>query len=228
VYLEESTISGNAVVSDDPYCNCAGGGLFARYLVASDSAITNNMAAYAGGAIFGRLMSVSRIINSTISGNSSLGLGSQDAVLEVWNSTIAANTGGGLRMAGHAAYLSVRSSIIATNANASDDWDIFVGGPSDSVITGSHDIIGHSNLPVPNDTIATDPLLGALADHGGFTQTIALQPGSPAIDTGDNWTGLEYDQRGSGYARVVGVAPDIGAFEAPVMLPDAIFANGFD
>jgi hypothetical protein len=228
VYLEESTISGNAVVSDDPYCNCAGGGIFSRYLVASDSTITNNMAAYVGGAIFGRLMSVSRIVNSTISGNSSVGIGSQDAVLEVWNSTVAFNTGGGLRMAGNAAYLSVRSSIVAANADGPDGWDIFVGGPSNSVITGSHDIIGRSNLPVPSDTIATDPMLGVLADNGGLTQTISLQSGSPAIDAGDNWTGLEYDQRGLGYARVTGAACDIGAFEAPVMLPDSIFANGFD
>lgn len=228
VYLEESTVSGNAVVSDDPYCNCAGGGIFARYLVASDSAITNNRAAYAGGAIFGRLMSVSRIANSTISGNSSIGVGSQDAVLEIWNSTIASNTGGGVRMAGNTAYLSVRSSIVSSNTSAPDDWDIFVGGPSNSVLAGSHDIIGRSNLPVPIDTIATDPMLAALADNGGLTPTIALQPGSPAIDAGDNWTDLDYDQRGLGYARVIGAAPDIGAFEAPAAQPDAIFADGFD
>jgi hypothetical protein len=227
VYLEESTISGNAVLSDDPYCNCAGGGIFARYLVASDSSITNNMAAYAGGAIFGRSTSVSRIVNSTISGNSNVGIGSQDAVLEVWNSTIALNTGGGLRMAGNTAYLSVRSSIVAANASA-PDWDIFVGGPPNSTLAGSHDIIGRSNLPVPSDTIASDPMLAALADNGGPTQTIGLQPGSPAIDAGDNWTGLEYDQRGPGYGRVDGAACDIGAFEALATLPDLIFASGFD
>jgi hypothetical protein len=71
-------------------------------------------------------------------------------------------------------------------------------------------------------------MLAALADNGGLTPTIGLLPGSPAIDAGDNWTGLEYDQRGPGYLRVNGTAPDIGAFEAPAVLPDAIFANGFD
>ncbi|MET0230899.1 MAG: right-handed parallel beta-helix repeat-containing protein [Rhodanobacteraceae bacterium] len=228
LYLEESTISGNAVVSGDPYCNCAGGGIFARYLVASDSSITNNMAAYAGGAIFGHFMTVSRIINSTVSGNSSIGIGSQDAVLEVWNSTIARNTGGGVRMAGNTAYLGVRSSIVASNTNAPEDWDIFIGGPANSTITGSHDIIGRSNLPVPGDTIASDPMLGVLADNGGLTQTISLLAGSPAIDAGDNWTALEYDQRGPGHARIAGAACDIGAFEAVVTLPDVIFADGFD
>jgi hypothetical protein len=228
VYLEESTISGNAVVSGDPYCSCAGGGIFARYLVASDSAITNNTAAYAGGAIFGHPMTLSRIVNSTVSGNSSVALASMDAVLQVWNSTIALNSGGGIHMVGGSAYLGARSSIVASNTSAPDDWDIYIGGAPNSTITGSHDLIGRSNLAVPSDTIGADPMLAALADNGGLTPTIGLQPGSPAIDAGDNWTGLEYDQRGPGYLRVNGTAPDIGAFEAPAVLPDAIFANGFD
>lgn len=226
LYLEESTISGNAVVAGDAYCTCGAGGVFARYLFASDSAITNNMADYAGAAIFGRPTSVSRIVNSTITGNSSLGVSSQDAVLEIWNSTIALNIGGGVRMAGDTAYLSVRSSIVASNASTPDEWDLFVGGPSNSVLAGSHDFIGSSNLAVPSDTLTGDPMLAALAANGGLTQTMALLPGSPAIDAGDNWTGLVTDQRGLGYARVIGIASDIGAFEATP--PDAVFANGFD
>jgi hypothetical protein len=228
VYLEESTISGNAILSADPYCSCVGGGIFARYIVSSDSAITNNMAAYAGGAIFGHSMTLSRIVNSTISGNSSVALASRDAVLQVWNSTIALNMGGGIRMVGGGAYLGLRSSIVASNTSASDEWDVYIGGPPNSTITGSHDLLGRSNLAVPSDTIGADPMLAALADNGGLTQTLALQPGSPAIDAGDNWTGLEYDQRGPGYARVNGAAADIGAFEAPFTPPDAIFASGFD
>jgi predicted outer membrane repeat protein len=228
VYLEESTVSGNAVVSDDPYCNCAGGGIFARYVMSSDSSITNNTAAYAGGAIFGQPMTLSRIVNSTVSGNSSVALASMDAVLQVWNSTIALNTGGGLHMVGGSAYLGARSSIIASNADAPDDWDIYIGGPPNSTITGSHDLIGRANLAVPSDTIGADPMLAVLAANGGMTQTIGLQPGSPAIDAGDNWTGLDYDQRGPGYPRVLGAAADIGAFEMLPLPPDAIFANGFD
>jgi hypothetical protein len=228
VYLEESTISGNAVVSDNPYCNCAGGGIFARYLVSSDSAIANNDAAYAGGAIFGNDFTVSRIVNSTISGNSNAALGSRDAMLELWNSTIALNDGGGIRMAGSTAYLSVRSAIVAANGDGADDWDIYIGGPPNSTITGSHDIVGRSNLDLPAGTIAADPMLATLADNGGLTPSIALLPGSPAIDAGDNWTGLQYDQRGPGYPREAGTAADIGAFEAVATRPDAIFANGFE
>jgi hypothetical protein len=63
-----------------------------------------------------------------------------------------------------------------------------------------------------------DPLLGPLADNGGPTQTIALLPGSPAIDAaaavasgGDYAAVVATDQRG--VPRPVGSAADIGAYE---------------
>jgi hypothetical protein len=52
-----------------------------------------------------------------------------------------------------------------------------------------------------------------LADNGGPTQTMALLPGSPAIDAGDNTVASEWDQRGRGYPRIVNGIIDIGAFE---------------
>ncbi len=71
-----------------------------------------------------------------------------------------------------------------------------------------------STPPLPPDTmIGVDPLLGALANNGGPTRTQALLPGSPAIDAGSNPLGLTFDQRGPGFPRAFGAAPDIGAFE---------------
>ena len=65
--------------------------------------------------------------------------------------------------------------------------------------------------------LGVNPLLGALADNGGPTQTHALLPGSPAVNAGPNpltpFPGSADDQRGAGYARVVGGRVDIGAFE---------------
>jgi hypothetical protein len=57
----------------------------------------------------------------------------------------------------------------------------------------------------------TDPLLGPLADNGGSTQTMALLPGSPAIDAAVPQPGINTDQRGT--LRPFGLAPDIGAYE---------------
>src|SRR5205807_4185167 len=61
----------------------------------------------------------------------------------------------------------------------------------------------------------TDPLFAAagLANNGGPTQTIALQATSPLVNRGSNPANLTTDQRGAGFARVVGAAADIGAFE---------------
>ena len=63
-----------------------------------------------------------------------------------------------------------------------------------------------------------NPLLAPLADNGGFSQTLALNAGSPAIDAGSGCPAA--DQRG--VARPIGPACDIGAHEgpaAPVVVP---------
>ena len=67
------------------------------------------------------------------------------------------------------------------------------------------DLVGTASNPI-------DPLLGPLQDNGGPTQTMALLPGSPAIDAGAP-TDMEWDQCGPGYARLVRGATDIGAYE---------------
>jgi hypothetical protein len=56
-----------------------------------------------------------------------------------------------------------------------------------------------------------DPKLGSLADNGGPTLTMALLPGSPAIDAGSAVGAPATDQRG--VARPQGPGVDIGAFE---------------
>lgn len=61
-----------------------------------------------------------------------------------------------------------------------------------------------------------DPLLGALADNGGPTQTRALNVGSPAIDAGNNAACPTADQRG--IIRPQGGGCDIGAYERLVVL----------
>lgn len=58
---------------------------------------------------------------------------------------------------------------------------------------------------------SADPRLGPLADNGGPTLTMALLPGSPAIDAADPAAAPPTDQRGG--SRPAGAAPDIGAYE---------------
>jgi len=57
-----------------------------------------------------------------------------------------------------------------------------------------------------------NPLLAPLGNYGGLTPTMALLPGSPAIDAADPTNFPATDQRGC--PRPSGLAPDIGAFES--------------
>ena len=63
----------------------------------------------------------------------------------------------------------------------------------------------------------THPMLGPLANNGGPTLTMALLPGSPAIDAGNMALAPATDQRG--FPRPAGLAADIGAFEYGSAMP---------
>jgi hypothetical protein len=73
-------------------------------------------------------------------------------------------------------------------------------------------------LDAPGDIRNTNPLIVALADNGGPTQTRALQAGSPAINAGDDTLAPDADQRG--YLR--NHISDIGAFEVDGLLPPSL------
>jgi hypothetical protein len=83
------------------------------------------------------------------------------------------------------------------------------------------------------DLIGSDPLLGPLTSNGGETPTMALEPGSPAIDAGVNAAGQATDQRG--LARPVdftavpdaagGDGSDIGAYELQAGCPVHYFVG---
>jgi len=210
-----------------------------------DSAISNNQAisAVGGAELYVPYDSPPpTIVNSTISGNRSAFAGGIQIIRDngiygahIANSTIAFNHedasarhGAGLNLYGQAVTgFDLESTILSNNtygpgSNADD-----VGGSASIVITGAGNLIGYSTLPVPSDTIlGQDPLLAPLAFNGGATATHALLSGSPAIDAGNNTMSEAFDQRGSGYPRMIGSAPDIGAYELDT--DDVIFVNGFE
>src|SRR5262249_17352323 len=129
------------------------------------------------------------------------------------NCTIAGNAaaaGGGIR-ADPGSTFNLANSIVANNTAAtgpdlagtvvSNDYNL-IKNTSGVTITGTttHNITGQA------------PLLGPLADNGGFTKTMALLVGSPALNAGPPSGFPATDQRGT--ARPFGAASDIGAFEA--------------
>lgn len=69
-------------------------------------------------------------------------------------------------------------------------------------------------------------MFGPLSDNGGPTLTQALWPGSPAIDAGiGNSLGLEFDQRGFGFSRVVGETIDLRPIEVQSGVINVDFNN---
>jgi hypothetical protein len=90
------------------------------------------------------------------------------------------------------------------------------GGPSTdcrgTIDTGAANLLQTGAGCTGFHTVA-DPLFdpAGLADNGGFTQTIDLLSGSPAIDAGVNPDALLFDQRG--FPRDFGLGVDAGALE---------------
>jgi hypothetical protein len=213
------------IISSTLYNNAAIGG---------NAGAGGNSGAGQGGAVFNDGGNVT-IRNATLSGNSvSNGFGpvvarsfgggiySKNGLLTIDNSTItngAATSGRDLYLigigAGQTATAHINSSIIAQadvqilafDFNATDD----LGGQV--VVTGSNNLIRYQNLFHSIAVSTADPLLGTLSDNGGPTRSHSLSPDSPAIGHGSNLLNLLHDQRGDTYARVVGGAVDIGAFE---------------
>lgn len=82
------------------------------------------------------------------------------------------------------------------------------------IVDGGHNLSSDATCHFTATTSRNgkNPLLGALADNGGPTQTITLFQNSPAINAGDPANFPPLDQRGS--PRPQGGLPDMGAFEA--------------
>ncbi|MEP7041981.1 MAG: choice-of-anchor Q domain-containing protein [Dokdonella sp.] len=227
-----SSISGNSAGSST---GSYGGGAYAGRAYVDTSTIDNNYAHFGGGIHVAAFSNgVFHISNSTISNNSAYQVGGLDTWVngdfQLRNSTIAFNCaavthgllnfpyGIGLN-ALSSSPIDLQSSIIANNTictAARPDSALDVGAYDLSAlaaVTGANNLVTTSSVTLPPDTLQADPMLAALADRGGLTLTLALLSGSPAIDAGNNAGALTYDQRGYGYTRTVGSAPDIGAYE---------------
>jgi hypothetical protein len=196
VSLSASTINGNEAFSAGV---ASGGGVYVT-----------------GGALV--------LANCTLTDNSAktgfvpgVGVPEHGSGLAVWgaNATIANVTvEAGVGLSGidfqSAPVVTFRNTIVADSCSGSA-----------TVIADAH------NLESPGDTCGfsgsdltgVDPLLGPLADNGGPTETMALLPGSPAINgghpaaPGSGGDACESgDQRG--VARPIGTRCDVGAYES--------------
>lgn len=119
----------------------------------------------------------------------------------------------------------------AWNTNGAIQWWQFSGAPEggsvamwntivansvganncQGIVDAGYNLSTDSTLTNRTSFVNTDPRLGPLTDNGGPTWTMALLPGSPAIDAANTAAAPQIDQRG--FPRPVGGAADIGAYE---------------
>lgn len=211
VTLIDSTLSGNSATSGN------GGGIYGgNTITLIGSTLSGNSAANgSGGGIFSASFNSATqnvtLANSTLSGNSAQSGGGISVMLHynnltLTNATISANSatamGGGVYSN---AVNTVNNSIVAGNTQASGS-DLYPG-----INAGT------------NNLVSVNPMLAALADNGGPTQTMLPLAGSPALGAGNNANCPATDQRG--VRRPQAVNCDIGAVE---LVFDRIFADNFD
>jgi len=237
--LQDTTVQGNASTTND---KLAGG----AYIQGSPIAISgstfraNTAGGYAGLALFGAGgVLQGSIVNSTFVDNvANNGLGGAMSIsgataLTLQNLTIARNrapcsvcfAGGIANDSGSA--LTLRNVIFQDNTggNAFNPWAMLHAAAS-----GAGNLQWPQTRPgsggqqegavAPGATFASANL-GDPAANGGLTETMALPPGSAAIDAGSATGAPANDQRGA--ARFGAV--DIGAYERQ---GDVIFRGGFE
>ena len=197
--------------------------------------LNSNTANAQGGAIINLdSLSVFNIFNSTITNNSAETAGAinNNGNLLLVNNTITNNFGTNLVSStsnGSGGTINILNTIIGNDASSVNTLQGSFTSYGSNIITDARGSTGFVN-GVNNDQVSNNntinPLLENLADNGGQTDTRALQPGSPAINRGNNCvrTGtcslpsgqfirLTSDQR-INHNRLIGQSVDIGAFEA--------------
>ncbi|NVN97714.1 MAG: IPT/TIG domain-containing protein, partial [Geobacteraceae bacterium] len=222
--ISDSTFSGNSTAAISGY----GGAIFANNgtLLISTSTFSNNSAA-AGGAIANSSAAMT-LTNVTMTGNSSStyggGIFAAGGAINILNATISGNSvtnpagqGGGIAVSGSA--VNMKNSIVSDNIAAGGGPDIF-GAFTSLGYNLVRDASGATYTATTGDLTGSDPKLGALANNGGLTKTMALLFGSAAIDAGTCTGAPAADQRGMSR----GSACDMGAYERGV--PSALTASG--
>lgn len=239
--LNYSTISGNVAGS-------GGGGVYNGGTATITYSTFSNNSAQQGGAIHNA--GTLTVLNSTFDTNQSTAGGAiySQGPLAMTNSTLANNEalkGGALYVADGATTL-VNTTIAHNRSTGpgSGVWkdagtltlkNTLVAGNGTGLQCGDFEILGASNMS-DDDTcgdtfrlVSLDMLkLGELADNGGPTQTVALDPKSSAVDAGDNdicaaavgapdYGAGARDQRD--FTRPQGTRCDIGALEVAVTPP---------
>jgi hypothetical protein len=191
--LTGCTFTGNSASSE-------GGGLYIQSSATLDNCTFGHNSAALGGAVFnafsGTLTNCTLAFNSATTGGG--GLDNKGASMKLNNTIVAENTLNGSA-----------PSDIQGNVDPTSGFNLIGTGGTGGLVNGTNG----------NQVGVANPGLAPLGNYGGPTRTIALLPGSPALDAGSNALAVDSlgnplttDQRG--LPRVVNDTVDIGAFES--------------
>lgn len=209
----------------------AGGAIFSvGALTITDSTISDNRADGPGGGVDARGGGIFdggtlTMTNSTVTGNTAVGTGGSvgggiiirpGTTTVLTSDTFAGNSGNnGSDIETEALALTITDTIMGTGC--------LLEGP---VTDGGHNLdVGSScGFNASTDLRNTNPQLQPLASNGGPTPTLALPPGSPAVDAGGTCPAADggTDQRG-----LPRFSPcDIGAYEVQDQTPSLTVTPG--
>jgi hypothetical protein len=232
--ITDSTVQGNTCTG----LGADGAGLYkgtGGTLTVTNSTFANNTTTDAGGgARLNMISGQSTIRNATFFGNVA---GTRGGGLQVdsgsvsvefstfshnqANDPMSASAGGAIQASGGS--ISVVRSILANsirNSGSGQDCDQLSPGTvsiTNSLVENNSDCTG-------SITSTADPGLGALANNGGPTSTMAITSASPAYNAALSCGSVTTDQRG--VTRPQNAACDLGAFELEeVVDPGPTFAD---
>ena len=220
--------SGTLVVHDSTFLDNHGwdGGGIANYggLTVSDSTFSGNQAGDAGGGIF-NYGNPASVVDSTFSGNTTEagavggGIYNDDGSLNLTGSTV---TGNSATLAGGVYNNSTLNAIADIVANSSSGGDCSGWSTSGTfhITDSGYNLSDDGTCGFTGSTSFSDtaPRLNPAGpeDNGGPTQTISLEPGSPAIGHVTKAADCQpTDQRG----YIETVPCDIGAFDTGAKRP---------
>ncbi len=206
----------NVKFTDNVSSNSAGG-MDNEY---SSSPTLTNVTFYrnsggSGGGMYSYYDSNPKLTNVTFSANSGESLGG--AMYNAANSPTLTNVtfSGNSAVLGGAMYNDGSNPSITNSLFWNDSSEVRNADSTPSII----DSIVQGGCPtgsVCNNVGSDNPKLGPIRNNGGFTATMALGAGSPAIDAGGiNAACAAWDQRG--VARPQGLRCDMGAYEVRAM-----------
>ncbi|MCT7958469.1 Calx-beta domain-containing protein [Laspinema palackyanum] len=214
--VTNSTISGNSAEPNPDNVGGQGGGIWNTGTVnLTNSTISGNRSSFkagnlSGAGIYNSESGTVTLSNSTIANNYTVYVTPEPGVTGV------EGRGGGIANAAGGT-VRAKNTIIANNGD-NPSYPDFAG----VLTSGGYNLIGNSSGVMGlqgTDIRDVNAMLDLLANYGGTTATHRLQGSSPAINAGNATfpspyiSSLPFDQRGEGYARILGAAIDIGAFE---------------